>query len=108
MSAIVYTLRCSDGHYYVGSTRGSLERRLAEHNNGTLGGYTFSRRPVCLIWHQEFAPITDAVVMERRIKGWTRSKKEALVQGDFDKISALAKRSAEPSFETRPRRRSSG
>jgi putative endonuclease len=91
VSATVYILRCADGHYYVGSTRGSLERRVAQHDAGIYGGYTFSRRPAALMFHQEFANITDAIAMERRLKGWSRAKKEALIRGDFADLPRLAK-----------------
>ena len=91
MAVTVYILRCADGHYYVGSTRGSLERRVAQHDAGIYGGYTFSRRPVALMFDQEFANITDAIAMERRLKGWSRAKKEALIRGDFADLRRLAK-----------------
>jgi len=91
VSATVYIPRCADGHYYVGSTRGSLERRVAQHDAGIYGGYTFSRRPVALMFDQEFANITDAIAMERRLKGWSRAKKEALIRGDFHDLPRLAK-----------------
>ena len=92
MGAFVYILLCADGSYYVGSTRGLLERRVAEHNAGQMDGYTARRRPVVLLWAQEFDRITDAIAMERRVKGWSRAKKEALVRGDFDALQALARR----------------
>ena len=91
MGAYVYILRCADGSYYVGSTRASLEARIAEHNAGTFGGYTARRRPVVLLFHQEFARIEDAIATERQIKGWTRAKKEALIQGDFAALTLLAR-----------------
>ncbi len=92
MSAFVYILRCADGSYYIGSTRKSLEERVAEHNSGVLRGYTWSRRPVALVWSQEFARITDAIAMERQLKGWRRDKKEALIRGALDALSMLAAR----------------
>lgn len=92
MSAFVYILRCADGSYYVGSTRKSLEERVAEHNSGLLRGYTRSRRPVTLVWSQEFERITDAVAMERRLKGWRRDKKEALIRGELEALPDLAMR----------------
>jgi len=98
----VYMLKCSDDSYYIGSTRASLETRFAEHNTGKYGGYTASRRPLKLVWSQEFAAITDAIAAERQIKGWRRAKKKALVDGDFTRIRLLAKRRKArlPSFET--------
>ena len=91
MNAYVYILRCADGSYYVGSTRTSLEDRLAQHNAGSFGGYTARRRPVELVFQQDFDRITDAIAAERQLKGWTRAKKEALIRGDFARLRALAK-----------------
>ncbi len=96
MSAFVYILRCDDHSYYVGSTRGSLERRIAEHENGTFRGYTFFRRPVNLVWSQEFHEISDAIAAERQLKGWRREKKEALIDGNYDMLPALSSRRIDP------------
>ncbi|HKX11038.1 MAG TPA: GIY-YIG nuclease family protein [Stellaceae bacterium] len=87
----VYILHCADGSYYVGITRGDLGDRIGQHNAGSFGRYTASRRPVVLVWHREFLNITDAVAAERRIKGWSRAKKEALIRGDFEALHALAR-----------------
>ncbi len=91
MDAFVYMLRCSDGSYYVGSARGSLERRVDQHNAGTFGGYTSTRRPVVLVYAQDFSRITEAIEAERKLKGWSRAKKEALIAGDFERLKGLAK-----------------
>lgn len=93
MNAYVYILECRDGKYYVGSARGSLERRVAEHNSGTYGGYTSYRRPVKLVFAEYFDRITDAIAAERQIKGWSRAKKEALIGGNYGEIKKLASRS---------------
>jgi putative endonuclease len=90
MPAFVYMVRCSDGSYYIGSTRASLEQRISQHNTSHFGGYTAKRRPVTLVFHQEFQRITDAIAAERQLKGWSRAKKEALIRGDYDTIKALA------------------
>ncbi len=105
--AHVYMLRCSDGSYYVGSARRGLDRRLSEHNDGTYGGYTAKRLPVIIVWSEHFLNITDAIAVERQIKGWSRVKKEALIRGDFGALRAHANEVANnqgrcPSFETRP------
>ena len=91
MSAYLYILRCSDGSYYVGSTRTSLETRIAQHDRGEFDGYTARRRPLRLVFDQEFERITDAIAAERQVKRWTRAKKEALIRGDFAALSALAR-----------------
>ncbi len=90
--AYVYMLRCADGSYYVGSARLGLERRVSEHNNGIYGGYTSKRLPVVLVWSEHFLDITDAIAVERQIKGWSRAKKEALMRGDYESIRSLARR----------------
>ncbi len=92
MTAWLYILLCSDGTYYVGTTRATLERRIAEHNLGTYGGYTAPRRPVRLVYSQQFQRIEDAIAAERQVKGWSRSKKEALIRSDFRTLKILAKR----------------
>ena len=76
----------------MGSARRDLDRRIAEHNAGTYGGYTARRRPVELVWSCEFQQITDAISAERQIKGWSRAKKEALIQGDEAMLVLLARR----------------
>ncbi|MBI4184746.1 MAG: GIY-YIG nuclease family protein [Proteobacteria bacterium] len=95
MPVFVYILRCADDRYYVGTTRDGLERRIAEHNAGAFDGYTKWRRPVQLVYHEEFQNPVDAVAMERRLKGWSRAKKEALIRGDFERLKMLARNRAE-------------
>ena len=90
--AYLYLLQCADGSYYAGTARAGLERRVAEHNAGTFGGYTAQRRPVRLVYSQWFERITDAIAAEQQVKGWSRAKKEALINGDFDRLRTLAKR----------------
>jgi putative endonuclease len=91
----VYIVRCSDGSYYVGSTRTTLEGRIAQHNAGTFDGYTARRRPVTFVFSQEFDSITDAIAAERQLKGWRRAKKEALIRGETEALRELAKAYAE-------------
>ncbi len=87
----VYMLRCSDNSYYVGST-GMLEQRLQEHADGKGAQYTRRRLPVELAWAEEFDSVADAYAMEKRIQGWSRAKREALIAGDWDAIRAAARR----------------
>jgi putative endonuclease len=91
--AFVYMLRCADGSYYVGTATGDdLTKRIAEHNAGTYHGYTSTRRPVQVVWSEYFPRITDAIAVERQLKGWSRAKKEALIRGDWGEIQLRAKR----------------
>lgn len=90
MAFYTYLLRCNDGSYYAGHTD-DLVVRLARHEHGTTGGYTAKRRPVVLVWSDSFPSRDDAFAAERRIKGWNRAKKEALIAGDWELISQLAR-----------------
>ena len=92
MGAFVYILRCADGSYYTGKTQATLEQRIAEHQAGKHDGYTAQRLPVELVFHQECQRIQDAIALERKIKGWSRAKKEALIEGKFSLLPKLSKR----------------
>ncbi len=91
MNAWLYIVRCADNSFYVGTTRDSLETRIAQHNAGSFRGYTFTRRPVALVYSQDFDRITDAIAAERQVKGWSRAKKQALIDGNFGMLQDLAK-----------------
>ena len=102
MSFHAYMLRCSDGSYYVGHTD-DLDVRMATHQSGLLPGYTRSRRPVQLVWQQDFPDRDQAFAAERQIKGWSRAKKEALIRGDWEAVQLLARKLfLRPSFDTPP------
>jgi putative endonuclease len=90
--AFLYILRCADGSYYIGTTRTSLETRIAQHNDGTFGGYTATRRPVALVFSEWFERVTDAIENERKLKKWSRAKKEAFVRRDYAALKQLASR----------------
>ena len=89
----VYMLRCSDGSYNVGHTN-DLEQRLAAHERGAIEGYTVWRRPVELVFSDQFSTRLEAFHRERQIKGWSRAKKEALIKGDWDGVVELSNRSS--------------
>src|SRR5882724_12387475 len=90
------------------SGRDSLESRIAQHNAGAFQGYTASRRPVELIFSQWFDRITDAIENERKVKKWSRAKKEAFVRGDFESLQQLAKRKSPHPSRRPPAAGSSG
>ncbi len=95
MGIYVYMLRCADNSFYVGSATGDdVSTRVDQHNAGSYRGYTFTRRPVVLVWSEHFDRITDGIAAERQIKGWSRAKKEALIQSDWTKVSQLSRRRA--------------
>jgi len=87
----VYILRCADGSYYTGVTN-NIERRFKEHETGRNETcYTFKRRPLSLVYTRHFQYILDAIAFEKQVKGWSRKKKEALINGDFEKLSLLSR-----------------
>ncbi len=91
MSFWAYMLRCGDGSYYIGSTD-NLELRLAQHQSGEIPGYTSTRKPVDLVWSDDFGTRDEAFAFERQIKGWSRTKKEALIRGDWDDLAKAARK----------------
>lgn len=87
----VYILRCSDNSYYTGFSN-NLERRLDEHKSGKNNEcYTFNKRPLELMWFETFDDVLEAIATEKRIKGWSRVKKEALIVEDWDKLILFSK-----------------
>ena len=87
----VYIVKCKDNSFYTGFTN-DLERRLYEHNIGlSVESYTYQRRPVELVWFETFTDPTQAITIEKKIKGWTRRKKQALIDEDWDKLVKYSK-----------------
>jgi putative endonuclease len=82
----VYILKCNDGSYYTGITN-DIERRITEHNARTSpDSYTFKRRPVELAFYETFNDFRIAEQWEKKLKGWSRKKKEALIERNWQKL----------------------
>lgn len=89
MSYYVYILKCSDSSYYTGSTD-DISRRLYEHiSSGNTKSYTYRRRPVQLIWCDEYPTKYEALTHEHQIKSWSRKKKEALIKNDWQGLHEI-------------------
>jgi tRNA/rRNA methyltransferase len=86
-----YMLRCADDSFYVGHTD-DLDFRIEQHQSGLIPGYTQKRRPLTLVWSEEFPEQDQAFDAERQIKGWSRLKKQALIDGNRAAVSRLAKK----------------
>ena len=86
-----YILRCRDGTYYVGQTD-DLERRILEHHEGGKCIYTTGRRPVNLIWSQNFSTRNEAKGCELKLKKWSHAKKAALAAGEIDVLREAGKK----------------
>ncbi len=91
MTFWAYVVRCADDSYYTGHTD-DLERRIGQHNLGEIAGYTQTRRPVELMWSQEFPSRQEALAAEFQVKDWSRKKKEALFRDDWAAVSAAARK----------------
>ncbi|MBU2571375.1 MAG: GIY-YIG nuclease family protein [Gammaproteobacteria bacterium] len=89
MTGYVYILRCADHSYYTGSTN-NIEARLWQHQNEQGANHTRKHLPVELVFVEQFDRIDDAFAREKQIQGWSRKKKEALMQGDFNQLHLLA------------------
>lgn len=86
-----YILECYDGSYYTGSTS-NLELRLQQHNAGVGANYTARRLPVKLLYYEAFERVDYAFYREKQIQGWSRKKKEALMNGATDLLPQLSKK----------------
>ena len=89
--AYMYILECSDGTYYTGSTK-DLMRRLEQHQSGEGANYTAKRLPVKLLYYEVYDRIDYAFNREKQVQGWSRKKKEVLINGDEQLLSELAKK----------------
>jgi len=87
----MYILKCSDNTYYTGSTK-DIVRRLWEHNNSLGANYTKKRLPVKLVYSEEYSRIDEAFYREKQIQGWSRQKKEALINGENKLLPDLARK----------------
>lgn len=87
----VYILKCNDDSYYTGHTD-DIQARVSLHKLGKGCSYTRKRLPVEVVFVQDFPTRDEAFNAERRIKGWTRKKKEALIQKNWNKLCELAKK----------------
>jgi predicted GIY-YIG superfamily endonuclease len=86
----VYILECADGSYYTGHTD-NLEKRIAGHEQKMFNCYTASRLPVKLVFCSEFTTRQEALASERQIKGWSRNKKKALIDSDWESLVKYSK-----------------
>ena len=89
MKGYMYILECTDGSYYTGSTK-DLELRLIQHQAGEGANHTKKRLPVKLVYFEEYSRIDEAFYREKQVQGWSRKKKEALINGLSDELKIAA------------------
>jgi putative endonuclease len=89
MTGYMYILKCSNDSYYTGSTQ-NLDVRLKQHQNGKGANHTKKHLPVELVYWEEYKRIDSAFYREKQIQGWSRLKKEALINGELELLPKLS------------------
>jgi predicted GIY-YIG superfamily endonuclease len=74
----IYILKCKDDSYYIGHTD-NIEQRISQHTMGKINGYTSTRLPIKLVYSELFNSREEAIMAERKLKRWSRKKKEILI-----------------------------
>ena len=97
----MYILECGNGAYYTGSTN-NIDLRLKQHENGEGANFTKKHLPVKLVYFEEFQRIDEAFYREKQVQGWSRKKKEALIEGFKEKLHELAECRNETHFSNTP------
>ena len=82
MTFYTYIILCSNNKYYVGHTH-DLQQRFSRHANKSGAKFTSQNKPDKISWSQEFDTESDAIKREKQIKGWSRTKKENLINGKW-------------------------
>lgn len=101
-SYYIYIIECSDDLLYTGFTN-DISRRFEEHQLGrNKSCFTYKRRPLKLIFHQEFNDVEQAIYFEKKIKKWSAKKKRALANEDFDMLQILSECRNMTHFKYRP------
>lgn len=85
----MYILECADGSYYTGSTN-NLDLRVSQHQAELGSNHTKKHLPVILVHFEVFQRVEEAFYREKQVQGWSRKKKEALINGSLELLSKLA------------------
>ena len=85
---------------YVGMTN-NLERRIQEHKHGTIAGFASKYRTTKLVYYEMFGSPHDAIACEKKVKGWLRAKKIALIKAANPMWRDLSRESGAPKDSSR-------
>jgi predicted GIY-YIG superfamily endonuclease len=94
----MYILKCSNGAYYTGSTK-NLQKRLMQHQAGEGANFTKKHLPVELVYFEAFSRIDQAFYREKQVQGWSRKKKEALINGEINLLQGLSECKNETNYK---------
>src|ERR1700731_41475 len=86
----VYILSNISKMLYIGVTS-NLERRILEHKNKLIPGFTQKYNLHCLVYFESFGDVRDAIVREKQLKGWLRARKVALIESKNPNWNDLSK-----------------
>lgn len=101
-SYYIYIIKCADGLLYTGFTN-NIDKRFQEHQDGrNKNAFTHKRRPLELIFHQEFNDVEQAIYFEKKLKKWSAKKKLALANGNYEILQILAECRNMTHFKFRP------
>lgn len=100
MKAYTYILLCNNGQYYTGSTK-DLDKRIEQHNEGQGANFTKKHAPCKLVYYEEYSRIYLAFYREKQIQGWSRKKKEALINGKTNLLNDLSKCANETHYKNK-------
>ena len=95
----VYIVQCLDDSFSVGSTR-VLEVRIDEHVRGIGADYTKRHGFKRLAWAEEVDNVGEAYALENKIQGWSHAKRQALIDGDFERLRTLSRNAKNRSRST--------
>ena len=100
MNYYIYILQCRDNSFYIGITN-NLEKRIYEHQEGfDVNCYTYTRRPLKYFYSECFNDVHEALLREKQIKGWSRKKKKALINENWNKLIELSRNYTEYKNDT--------
>src|SRR4030095_1738182 len=91
MKGYMYILECCNGKYYTGSTN-DLILRVEQHQRGEGANFTRKNLPVELVYFEEYRRVDLAFYREKQVQGWSRKKKQALINGRRDLLPILSLR----------------
>ena len=86
-----YIPECADGSYYTGSTW-EIDKRLWKHQHGLGANHTKKHLLVKLVYCEEYDRIDESFSREKQVQGWSRKKKNALIQNRMEDLPSLAKK----------------
>jgi len=101
VSYCVYIMNSKSGVLYIGATN-DLDRRVFEHKQGLIEGFTKKYRVTRLIYAEEFDGPAELAARERRLKGWTRSRKLELIHSQNPEMVDCARRTARDPSRRQP------